>query len=97
MKRVFQGLTLVRRDDMWHTEDGRYTISEDHNAVSFCEAPHPMGKGKPQCPGGNEHPVTLWNVWDNLADDHAFGDVYDTMRQAVRELKQALDKEGAPQ
>lgn len=96
MKRVFQGITLIRRDHGWHTEDGRYTISEDNVATTFCEGPHPMRTGKwtgSYCEGNQEHHVTMWNVWDNETDDHAFGDVYDTMREAVAELARAI-KEG---
>lgn len=92
MKRIVQGIVLVRRDHMWHTEDGRYTVSEDRTAMGFCENPHPMGRGKPQCPGGINHPITLWNVWDNTTDDHAFGDVYDSFREAMRELAQHLEE-----
>ncbi|APQ42244.1 hypothetical protein PBI_MRMAGOO_162 [Mycobacterium phage MrMagoo] len=96
MRRVFQGVPLVRRDNMWHTEDGRYTVSEDANAITWCDGPHPVRTGYKegyQCPGGQEHSERLWNVWDNEKDDHAFGDVYDTMREAVRALADHLQKE----
>lgn len=80
------GVTLVRRDNKWHTEDGRYTISVDNNATTFCDGPHPVRTRRfdgYRCPGNEEHSIRLWNIWDNESDDHAFGDVYDTMREAV--------------
>jgi hypothetical protein len=81
---------------MWHTEDGRYTVSMDYAATTYCDAPHPVrtGRGRGyQCPGDEEHAHPLWNVWDNQSDDHAFGAVYETMREAVHVLAEHLKGE----
>lgn len=43
-----------------------------------------------QCPGGAEHGLPLWNLWDTAADDHAGDSPYETMRDAVRGLVEVL-------
>lgn len=91
---VKHGVTLILDGGIYRTEDGRYEISKDNNAVTYCNREHPVRISRWKgylCPGNEEHSITLWNVWDTQIDDHAFGDVYDTMDQAIKVLAQHLE------
>lgn len=49
----------------YESADGRWVI-ERQESYSTCENPHPQGKGKPYCEGYQEHPYTVWVLWDDL-------------------------------
>lgn len=96
MKRIVAGLTLVGGKGRYTTEDGRYVIERDYNAMTNCDGPHPVrtGRGRGyQCPGDEEHYYPTWSVWEAETGLDPIGGAEGTLKQAAYLLAKEIEKE----
>ena len=103
-RRVIAGVPLVGGDGDYHTEDGHFWIQHGEFATT-CDEPHPIRWEKDrftytwdgklvrgeQCPGGQEHWVLAWFVYEireiGTVREYAEKlDAYDTLREAAKSL-----------
>jgi hypothetical protein len=64
--------------DGYESTDGVWVI-EHAVAYTFCENPHPQGKGNPYCYGGEEHAYKFWTLWRDDGSEPVKEDSDDTL------------------
>jgi len=91
------GITLLRTNRGWITEDGRFELYQDSSFIRYCNGPHPSRDG--YCEGDQPHEATYWVIWEEQAADYLDRQAmeYDTLADAAGRMKAYYEGAAATQ